>query len=75
MTTPPPIVKRSIAMSVSVCLCACLSVRHRIFETVLRSSPKLTSLADLGFLEGVTLGTRVSIEGVWAYVRMKFERL
>ena len=27
------------------------------------------------FLEGVTLGTRASIEGVWAYGRMKFERL
>jgi len=33
------------------------------------------ALADLGFLEGVTLGTRTSIEGVWAYGRIKFERL
>ena len=30
------------------------------------------ALADLGFLEGVTLGTRASIEGV---LREKFERL
>ena len=37
------------------------------------------TLADLGFLEGVTLGTRASeaseLEGVSAYGRMKFERL
>jgi len=33
------------------------------------------ALADLGFLEGVTLRTRASIEGVRAYGRIKFERL
>ena len=32
------------------------------------------TLADVGFLEGVTLRTRAS-EGVWAYGKMKFERL
>jgi len=32
------------------------------------------TLADIGFLEGVTLRTRAS-EGVWAYGKMKFERL
>ena len=35
---------------------------------------EISTMADLGFLEGVTLGTRASVEGVWAYRKMKFER-
>jgi len=31
--TPPPIGKRSIVMSVSVCLSVCLSVREHVFGT------------------------------------------
>jgi len=30
--TPDPIWERSIVMSVSVCLCACLSVRDHVFR-------------------------------------------
>jgi len=33
LITPPPIGERSIVMSVSVCLCACLSVLEHIFRT------------------------------------------
>ena len=40
-----------------------------------KTAPRSVPLADLGFLEGVTLGTRASIEGVWAYGGMKYERL
>jgi len=39
--------------------------------------PKL-AVADLGFFRGGDFGNpgkRASVEGVWAYGRMKFERL
>jgi len=36
--------------------------------------PSGNTLADLGFLERVTMGTRASIEGVRAYGRMDFEQ-
>jgi len=52
-----------------------LSFSGLAFWVSAESSSLQSSLADLGFLEGVTLGTRASIEGVWAYGRMKFERL
>ena len=39
LITPPPIGERSIVMSVSVCLCACLSVVEHITTKFLRMLP------------------------------------
>jgi len=50
--TPPPTEKRSIVMTVSVCLCVCLSVRDHIFET---ARPIFTNFRHITYGRGSVL--------------------